>query len=318
MKKRPTPYPLIGAAVFGVLAIVIFYAYIKQLNDGFETKLNNAVTEAESHGDARLKAYIATHPDQAYPSTLSTSDRPVLYASRDIESGMLIDPSMFVVKSTPKNLMLEAYSEQDADIVTKSYALRPIHEGDPLTENNIGKQAPRLADRIPIGMRAMSVSVFDNLTDGFLVDGDRVDIIYVHGDSKSGPVASEALLQNVPVLFVPGQPTRSSTTDSIVPVGAPGTQITLCFEVTLQQAQLLSVLSSVPNAHYEMILRSGPDNMIVKTRPVTTDQIAENSKYPQKTFAQSETDVKAMQGEQAKEDKAKKEEAKPTDIPSGL
>ncbi len=318
MKKRSTPYPLIGAVVFGVLAIVIFYMYNQQSQADFDAKLQAALAESRNQSDAQMQAYIKQHPEGGSAVPINTNMRPVLYASRDIDGGVLIDPSMFIVKNTPVDLMKEAYTKDDADTVTKSYALRPIHEGDPLTENNVGKQAPRLADRIPIGMKAMSVPIFDNLTDGFLVDGDKVDILYVHGDPKTGAVASDALLQNIPVLFVPGQQTRSDKTESMVPAASPGTPITLCFEVTLQEAQILSVLSSVPGAHYEMVLRSATDNMIVKAKTITAEQIADNAKFAQNRFTQSETEVQAMQAEKAKEDKGKKDETKPTDIQPGL
>lgn len=224
-----------------------------------------------------------------------TDMRNVYYATQPVDPGAKISPAFFEKKLTPNDLLPDAYTEQN-DIVG-FYAIRKIEKGDPLTPRNIGKTLPYLSQRIPPGMRAISLPIFNseyNNTGGFAVDGDRVDLLYTTSTTDGFVVRTELVMQSLNVLYVPGPTIRTDQTDGIVPIAPPGEPISVTFEVTPEQAQALVLMSQVKNGKFSMILRGRPDKSEIKIKPFVAADYAGNFQKLQRTTDKSVARVQEL------------------------
>ena len=80
-----------------------------------------------------------------------------------------------------------------------------------------------MSQRITPGMRAVSLPVFNaevNFTGGFIVDGDKVDLLLPSTPDGTHPVNTQMVMQNVNVLYVPGPPIKTDKTDRRQPGSA--------------------------------------------------------------------------------------------------
>jgi Flp pilus assembly protein CpaB len=193
------------------------------------------------------------------------------------------------------------------------YAIRPIEKGDPLTPRNIGKTLPYLSERIPVGMRALALPIFNsevNDTGGFVVDGDRVDLLFTTmSPDGSQAERTEQVLQNVSVLFVPGPPTRSDTTAGIVPAPAPGEPLSVTFMVTPEEAQALIYLTQTKTGKFSMILRGRSDVTAYHPKIFEGEDYLDNLKKVQRTSDQSLQRVEELQKKIEAEEQKEKDQA---------
>jgi Flp pilus assembly protein CpaB len=100
-----------------------------------------------------------------------------------------------------------------------------------------------------------------------VVDGDKVDLLYTTNDENNKQLTTQTVMQNVPVLYVPGSPVKTDKSDGINPVPPPGGAISVTFEVTPEEAQALVFLSGTSSGKFSMILRSRRDTMEAKIKP---------------------------------------------------
>ena len=236
--------------------------------------------------------------------------RNVFYATQPVAAGAKISSAFFEKKLTPNEILPDAYTDQ-SDIVG-FYAIRDIEKGDPLTPRNIGRSLPYLSQRIPPGMRAVSLPIFnadDNQTGGFAVDGDMVDLLYT---TTIGGVVdrTQMVMQNLIVLYVPGSKIESDEVNGIAPVPPPGLPISITFQVTPEQAQALILMSQVKDGKFSMILRGRPDTKEVKIKPFVAADYLDNFQKVQKTTDKSIARVQELAAEIEAE--AKKQAAQGT------
>jgi Flp pilus assembly protein CpaB len=259
VKKKSPPYALIGAVLFGVVGVYVFFQHEKDQEAAKNAAIAAANAAMEKQlADARSKSVTVAE--------VQTDVRPVLYARQPVEPGARLSPTFFEKKLTPKDILPDAYTD-GADIVGW-YATRKIEKGDPLTPRNIGKSLPFMSERISPGMRAVALKIFTggdvNNTGGFIVDGDKVDLLF----TRWSPVGEQYLIntklvmQNLQILYVPGPPVKTEKTDGVTPIG----DIAVTFEVTPEQAQALVYMSHIKNGHFSMILRSRKDDSEVKIK----------------------------------------------------
>ncbi|HUD27956.1 MAG TPA: Flp pilus assembly protein CpaB [Novosphingobium sp.] len=116
------------------------------------------------------------------------------------------------------------------------------------------EQESKLAIRVPVGMRAISIDTTAEIAVAGLVrPGDRVDVQVVYpgedaisGTRGNGRSRARALLQMVPVLAVGdvvlGTPTKDGVTDSVSAPPPPARTVTLA--LTPQQVSELSLAKS--------------------------------------------------------------------------
>jgi len=313
VKKKPNfiPFILAGLLFFVAVAALLHWQAVKNQQQADALAALQAA-DAQKLADAQSK--------QISVAQTPTNMRNVLYATQPVEPGNRISPAFYEKKLTPVDILPDAYTDQ-ADI-TGWVAIRHIEKGDPLTPRNIGKTLPYLSQRIPPGMRAISLQVFNagdvNDTGGFVVDGDRVDLLYtVASEDGSTKLNTQTVLQNLNVLYVPGPPTKTDETDGITPVPAPGGSIAVTFEVTPEEAEELIFMSGVKNGRFSMILRSRKDDSEVRIKAFNAeDYDLNNLSKVQRTADKSIERVKALAAEiAAKEKEAQNETNTPPATP---
>jgi len=291
VKKKSPPYAIIGAVVFGILCIFLFFKW--------QQSQQQSLQDALAKQKADLQAQIdAANAKQAPVVQETTNTRNVYYATQPIEAGVKISPAFFEKKPTPVDILPDAYSDQND--VTGFFATRKIEKGDPLTPRNVGKNLSHMSLRISPGMRAISLPVYnaeDNSTGGFVVDGDKVDLFYSPLDSSGYKTGTHLLMQNLSVLYVPGPPNKSDKTDGINPVPTPGLPIAITFEVTPEQAQALLFFSSGRGGIINMVLRAQKDPGEIKLKPFEADDYFGNLAKVQKMTDRSLARVQALQKE---------------------
>jgi Flp pilus assembly protein CpaB len=299
VKKKSPPYAFIAA---GLLAVVGIFAFISYTNEQKKEK-DDAVAAAQA---AAAQALADAKAKQVTVQETPTDLRPVLYATQPVEAGQRISSAFFEKKLTPKDILPDAYT--DSSDIVGWFAIRKIEKGDPLTPRNIGKSLPYLSQRISPGMRAISLPVFNadlNDTGGFIVDGDRVDLLYTVTTGNGFGVNTQTIMQNLSVLYVPGPTIKTDKTDGITPIMPPGDPISVTFEVTPEQAQALVFLTGVKNGRFSMILRARKDNMEVKIKPfAAADYDLDNLSKVQKTVDRSVERVKELDAEIEAKEKA--------------
>jgi Flp pilus assembly protein CpaB len=172
VKKKSPPYAIIGAVVLGIVAIGLFVHW----KNGEDARVQKELDDQK----AALQAEIDAANNKPVPVAPTMPNmRSVFYATEPVEAGAKISAAFFEKKPTPVDILPDAYAE-GSDIVG-FYAIRKIEKGDPLTPRNIGKSLPFMTQRIALGMRTLSLPVFNaeaNFTGGFAVDGDKVDLLY--------------------------------------------------------------------------------------------------------------------------------------------
>jgi Flp pilus assembly protein CpaB len=277
VKKKSPPYAIIGAALLGLIAIIAIFEWKKGQDAQHAADLAAQQKALQDQID-QLKAN--NNPAPVVPTAVNM--RNVYYATQPIEAGARISSAFFEKKLTPNEILPDAYPADSMDIVG-FFAVRNIEKGDPLTPHNVGKTLPTMASRLHPGMRALALPIFNadaNDTGGFVVDGDKVDLLYTL--SANGFITStQMVMQNVDVLFVPGPKMDSEQVQGVVPAPSPGDPIAITFQVTPEQAQALITLSEGKDGKFSMILRSSRDKSQIKIKPFVTADYDGNLKKVQ-------------------------------------
>ncbi len=286
--------------VLGLLGIYALIVWQRHIADAQQAALDKQKADFQSQlDDIKNSKQVTIAPT-------NTDERNVYFATQPVEAGAKISPAFFEKKLTPNDLLPDAYTP-DTDIVG-FFAIRKIEKGDPLTPRNIGKSLPFITQRITPGMRAISLQVFNaefNATGGFVVDGDKVDLLYTTLSNDNKELTTQTVMQNVPVLYVPGSPVKTDKSDGINPVPAPGGAISVTFEVTPEEAQALVFLSGTNSGKFSMILRSRRDTMEAKIKPFDVrDYDFNNLKKVQRTVDKSTDRVDELTKEIEAKEKA--------------
>ncbi len=299
MKKKSPPYAIIVAAILGIIAVAVFFQYEKRQKEAADAQIaaaNAAALAAEQAAASKQTSVVNVTPTP-------TNMREVLYATQPVAPGQAISPAFFEKKMTPSDLLPDAYPG-DTDVVGW-FAIRQIEKGDPLTPRNIGKSLPYMTQRISPGMRSITLPVFNtepvNATGGFMVDGDRADLLgtEVSPDGKF-EYNTQLVMQNLKILFVPGSPVKTDQTDGVNPVGPSA----ITFEVTPEQAEMLVFMGQAKEIKFSMILRARNDNTEINIKPFKPDDYDwENLKKVQKVIDKSQDRVKKLADEIAAAEK---------------
>jgi Flp pilus assembly protein CpaB len=300
VKKKSPPYAIIGAAVLGIIAVFIYLQHEKSVQADAQAAMDKAKRDAQ----AAIDAANARQPVPTVVDATPTNMRKVYYATQPIDPGVHISPSFYELKMTPVDILPDAYSEGPGVDLDGMFATRNIEKGDAFTPRNVGKELPFMSGRISPGMRLLALPIFNadsNSTGGFVVDGDKVDLLYTTGAS------TQLVMQNLNVLYVPGPPIRTKETEGVNPAPAPGDPISVAFEVTPEQAQALVYMTQNPGGHFSMILRSRRDTANLEhLKPFNGGDYADNLKKLQRTTDTSILRVQELQKQiEAEEEKNK-------------
>ena len=187
-------------------------------------------------------------PAAASPSPAPWVGAPVVVlaaAARQIDTGETITPGMIrnMVADPGRNPQVATPAELIGKVAT-----RTIASGSPIPRDAVGGEA-KLAIRVPVGMRAISIDTTAEIAVAGLVrPGDHVDVqvVYPGADAISGARGAgrsraQTLLQMVQVLAVGetivGGPSSTSSTGSSPP--PPARTVTLA--LTPDQVSTLSL-----------------------------------------------------------------------------
>jgi Flp pilus assembly protein CpaB len=301
VKKKSPPYAIIGAVLIGILGIFLLLKW----KSGMDSSNADALAKLKADEDAKI-ADLQTKQVPVVQQT-DTNMRKVFYATQPVEAGAKISPAFYEEKLTPNDVLPDAYS--DGTDLVGFYAIRPIEKGDPLTPHNVGKTLPFLSERIPAGMRAMALPIFNagdvNNTGGFVVDGDYVDLLYsiILPNPEGGDdliVNTQTILQGTQVLYIPQTQTRSDMTVGVTPTEPRA----VTFMVTPEEAQTLTYIEHLKHGQFSMILRGRSDKNVNKLKPYSITSLDDFRKVQKKTdasYARVDALQKAIESAEQKE-----------------
>jgi pilus assembly protein CpaB len=265
------------------------------------------------------KAWLANQQgqvvqQQAAPPPVKLDTQKVVVASKDLNFGEPITPSVVAEVDWPKDTMPQGAFTTIADL-TKDGAravLTPIDANEPILARKITGPGsrPSLSALVKQGMRAVTIHVNDTSgVAGFVLPGDRVDVLYTQG---SGGVSSiDVLFQNVPVLAI-NQVVDEKT-------GNPIDGRTATLELSPSDAQKLALAQSTGDLTFT--LRSAgsqdaaPGERVVQTELGSTAKlVAAPQTDLERRLAELEAKLKQEQAGNAQQvvTEAKAEEALPS------
>lgn len=253
---------LLGFIVALIFAVIFFFVALEIMDD---EKDNGAVVVSTNQQDVE---------------TVS-----ILVAAQKIDLGDVIGEGMIDVKRWPKNLVIDGFvtDSQQSKAVLGFVSRSVFMPGEPISMNRISNpdDPSFIAANLPEGMRMMTISsdAIAGLA-GFLVPGDRVDVVVTRDveypkeiaeerDEDDTPV-TETLVTNLKVLAVnqaatlevddpDANKTRNSDKDKLPK--------SVSLEVSLEQAQELRLAQEV--GELSLVLRSLKDKT-TETAPVVT------------------------------------------------
>ena len=188
-------------------------------------------------------ALFALYQWRTEPGVLSSGapaeTQMVLVAATDIPFGTKFAPELIREVAWPRDSVpADAVLVRDQLLTGPKgprIAIRSFAAGEPILRSKVSDfgERPTLSRRVPPNMRAYSVRVSDvSGVSGFLLPGDRVDVLLTRADDNDN-VSAEVILQNLTVLGID----QMSSEDAEEPVVVK----TATIQVTPEQAQMLAI-----------------------------------------------------------------------------
>jgi pilus assembly protein CpaB len=219
----------------------------------------------------------------------------VVVASNDIAFGTELTRAQLTVASWPANTQPSGSFATLEDVVGKAgeprVALRPIVRGEPILAAKIsgfGGKATMSAV-VPEGKRAFAVRVNDvSGVAGFLVPGDRVDIILTRDPGAQGQQdrVSDIILQNIVV--------RGTDQTADTERNKPQVVRTVTLEVTPEEAQKLALAMQV--GQLSLALRNMASNDEQRSRTIRVMDLVEKKKKDEAAPRREEPTVRIRRG----------------------
>lgn len=218
-----------------------------------------------------VRGYVqSTSPGPAGRAT-DASAVPVVVAAGPIPRGALLTPAMLKVVRFPADAApAGAFGSTDTLLAGSEprRALRPLSPNEPVLSNRVSSATTRLnlSAALGDGMRAVSVRVNDVAgVGGFVLPGDRVDVLLTRTPDGDKPAVTQVLAENVLVLGV--DQSDDDEADKPVVVRA----VTL--EVAPDQAQTLSLGGVVGTV--SLALRKIEDQLLQAPGMITTADLGQ-------------------------------------------
>ena len=203
-------FMLIGAIALGLLAVVV------------------------------MRFYIGTGGG-AGPATIATAPRSTLVVAADtLVVGSKIDPAKLKLVEWPANSVPAGSYRSIAAVQADRTIVVPMIAGEPLLLTKLSGTGGRtsISTRIPAHMRAATVRVTDVTgAGGFILPGERVDILVTRTPTMTEPAFTDVLVQNVRVLAVNQDANEAKDKPEVVQ--------SITVEVTPIQSQKLALASIV-------------------------------------------------------------------------
>jgi pilus assembly protein CpaB len=188
---------------------------------------------------------------QRTPAAASVGTKPVVVAAAPIQRGAALAPNLLKVVSYPADAVppgaVGTIAELGAPGPNGRLSLRSLSPNEPILMNQVTGPGGKvtLAAVVNPGMRAVTVRSNDVAgVAGFVLPGDRVDILLTRPNSDQGQPATQVLAENVRVLGV--DQLADDTADKPVVARA----VTL--ELTPDQAGVLSLAQAVGSVSFTL------------------------------------------------------------------
>ncbi len=219
----------------------------------------------------------------AAPAVEALNLSTLVVASTPLRFGTELDASSLREIKWPSDNMPEGAYTKIEDLLSKGkrIALSPMEPNEPVLQSKITGEGQRagLASLVTEGQRAVTIRVNDiNGVSGFVLPGDRVDILMSQNDGGANS-AADVVLQNVRVLAIDQLADERETKPTI----AKGVTV----ETNMQGAQKLSLASLVGTL--SLTLRRAGEIAAIPTKRVTISDITRGDAPvdPSKGFAAS-------------------------------
>lgn len=202
---------------------------------------------------------------------------PVVVAAAPISRGVVLAPNLLKVVSYPANAVPTGAVANITDLgapgPTGRISLRSLTPNEPVLMTQVTGPGGKLtlAGVVGPGMRAVSVRSNDVAgVAGFVLPGDKVDILLTRSDADQGKPATQVLAENVRVLGVD----QISNDDADKPVVARAVTV----EVTPDQADLVSLAQAVGAVSFS--LRHVADETALEHHSATVADLALKDRMP--------------------------------------
>jgi pilus assembly protein CpaB len=178
--------------------------------------------------------------------------RPVVVAAAPIPRGAALAPNVLKVVNYPADAVPPGAVASVADLGTPGsptgrLSLRTLSPNEPVLMNGVTGPGGKLtlAGVVAAGMRAVSVRSNDVAgVAGFVLPGDKVDILLTRSNADGGQPVTQVLAENVRVLGID----QLSDDSADKPVVARAVTI----EVTPDQADIISLAQAVGNVSFTL------------------------------------------------------------------
>jgi pilus assembly protein CpaB len=215
-----------------------------------------------------VRGYLVSGSKPAAPAA-SGGSIAVVVAASPISRGEVLEPGLLKIVNYPSASVPVGSFQAEAQLIgtgtTARVALRPMAPDEPVLTNNVSLPGAKatLSEALTPGFRAVSLRSSDVAgVGGFVLPGDRVDVLLTRTGSGAGPV-TQALAENVLVLGVD----QSDDQQANKPVVAKAVTI----EVTPEQAQAISLGEAVGSL--SLSLRHVSDQASLNRKATTVAQL---------------------------------------------
>ena len=200
-------------------------------------------------------------------TTVSLNTVPVVVTAQPVTRDTPLQPGMFKVVNYPRDGVPAGSFHSVVDLMASGggnrTAQRDLTVNEViLAENATGSaESSSLSRTLEAGKRAVSIRSNDVAgVGGFIVPGDRIDVLATHASAaKSDVTVTDTLAQNLRVLGVD----QTSSVDA----NKPNVAKAITVEATPEQAAAISLAQSVGTV--TLVLRKPHDNAEAQHRPIT-------------------------------------------------
>lgn len=237
------------------------------------------------------------------PSTVETST--IVVAARDLTFGETLQPEVLREIPWPKSSIPDGAFAKISELTSDGnhVVLNSISPNEPVLKWKISGAGARasLSAIVGAGMRAVAVRVNDVVgVGGFILPGDRVDVLYTRSGNNDGGSSTDILIQNVRILAV-DQIADQKKSDPVIAKVAT-------IEVTTLDAQKVALAQTTGSL--SLTLRSAgsldqaPAQRVVEQELVSSPSVYQTAIDAQ-TAAQAQLDARLKGLEEAVKQTAK-------------
>jgi pilus assembly protein CpaB len=214
--------------------------------------------------DSQAKARVASDGPREPAVVMST----VVVAAEQVRFGQQITAEKLKEVPWPADAVPEGAFKTIAEITAKEgrRAIKTLDAGEPVLAVKITGENGRagLSGIIAEGMRAVTIPVdLVNGVGGFVMPGDRVDIVLTKRDDDDGEQAAKIIMENIKVLSIDQDADRAQEGARVAK------SVTL--ETDASGAQKLALANSV--GRLSLLLRSAGDDNQAGTSTLTSDDL---------------------------------------------